>query len=196
MRTAEIVRKTHETDITLRVNLDGSGKHAINTGIGFLNHMLDHLVVHSLMDLEVTARGDLEVDTHHTVEDCAMVLGQALDKALGDRAGIQRIAAAYVPMDESLAFVSLDFSGRPYAVLHTAWNGPAVGPLPVSQVDHFFESLAFSSRTTLHARVEYGRDDHHAAEALFKALGRAIGEAARIDPRRVGQIPSTKGTLV
>jgi imidazoleglycerol-phosphate dehydratase len=195
-RTAEITRKTNETDITIRLNLDGTGKHKNDTGIGFLNHMLDHLAVHGLLDLEVTARGDLEVDTHHTVEDCAIALGQAFEQALGDKAGISRIGSAYVPMDDSLAFVCLDFSGRPYAVIQTRWLGHAIGPVPVSQIDHFFESFAFNSKTTLHARVEYGRDDHHAAEALFKALGRSIAEAAAIDPRRAGAIPSTKGTLV
>lgn len=195
-RTAEITRKTNETEITIRLNLDGSGQHKNDTGIGFLNHMLDHLAVHGLLDLEVTARGDLDVDTHHTVEDCAIALGQAFEQALGSKAGISRIGSAYVPMDDSLAFVCLDFSGRPYAVIQTRWSGSAIGPIPVSQIDHFFESFAFNAKTTLHARVEYGRDDHHAAEALFKALGRAIAQAATVDPRRAGTIPSTKGTLV
>lgn len=195
MRIAELQRKTNETDIRVRMDLDGSGKHAISTGIGFFDHMLNHLALHSLIDLEVTARGDLEVDTHHTVEDCAMVLGQALDRALGDRAGIVRMGSAYVPMDDSLAFVSLDLCGRSYAVLKTQWNRPTVGSLDTSQLDHFFETFAFSSRTTLHAQILYGRDDHHGAEALFKALGRALYAAVAIDPRRAGGIPSTKGSL-
>lgn len=195
MRTAEITRKTNETDITVKLNLDGTGQHKIDSGIGFLDHMLDHLALHSLVDLELIARGDLEVDTHHTVEDCAIALGQAFEQALGSKAGIRRMASAYVPMDDSLAFTCIDFSGRPYAVVKTVWNKAMLGPLASSQIDHFLESFAFCARATLHARVEYGRDDHHNAEALFKALGRVIGEAIQVDPRRQGSIPSTKGSL-
>ena len=195
MRTAEIHRKTNETDIIVRMDLDGAGRHTVKTGIPFFDHMLNHLAVHSLIDLEVQATGDLEIDTHHTVEDCAIVLGQALDQALGNRAGVTRMGSAYVPMDDTLAFVSLDLSGRPYAVLKTLWNRPVVGGMDTSQIDHFIESFAFSSRTTLHAQILYGRDDHHGAEALFKALGRALYAAATIDPRRAGVIPSTKGSL-
>ncbi len=196
MRIAEVKRKTNETEISLRLNLDGTGLHQIDTGIGFLDHMLNHLAVHGLMDIELTARGDLQVDTHHTVEDCAIVLGQAVDQALGARAGICRMGSAWVPMDEALAFVCLDYSARPYAVVKTSWNGPSIGALATSQIDHFLETFAFSSRTTLHARIEYGRDDHHCAEALFKALGRAMAEAGRMDSRRGGIVPSTKGVLV
>ncbi len=196
MRTAEIARRTTETEIQLRLNLDGSGKHNISTGIGFLDHMLNHIAVHGLLDLDLQAKGDLEVDAHHTLEDCAIVLGQALDKALGDRRGIVRMASAYVPMDETLAFVALDFSGRPYPVIQAEWHSPAINGVATSLFTHFFESLAFSARANLHARILYGRDDHHQAEALFKALGRAICDASRIDPRRAGNIPSTKGTLV
>jgi imidazoleglycerol-phosphate dehydratase len=195
MRNSEITRKTAETNIDLRLELDGSGRRTIDTGIGFLDHMLDHLAVHGLFDLELRARGDLHVDVHHTVEDCAIVLGQALDQALGDRRGITRIAASTVPMDEALAFVAVDLSGRPYAVVDAEWHTPAVGGIPTSLLPHFIESLAFSARCNLHARVLYGRDDHHQAEALFKALGRALDEAARPDPRRQGQVPSTKGSL-
>lgn len=195
MRNADIHRKTNETDIHVKLDLDGSGQHTIRTGIGFFDHMLNHLALHSLIDLEISARGDLEIDTHHTVEDCAILLGQAFDQALGSRAGITRMGSAYVPMDDTLAFVSLDLSGRPYAVLKTVWNRPTVGGLDTSQIDHFFESFAFSSRTTLHAQILYGRDDHHGAEALFKALGRALYAAVAIDPRRQGTIPSTKGSL-
>ncbi len=195
MRTAELHRKTNETDIIVRMDLDGAGRHTVKTGIPFFDHMLNHLAVHSLIDLEVQATGDLEIDTHHTVEDCAIVLGQALDQALGNRAGVTRMGSAYVPMDDTLAFVSLDLSGRPYAVLKTLWNRPVVGGMDTSQIDHFIESFAFSSRTTLHAQILYGRDDHHGAEALFKALGRALYAAATIDPRRAGVIPSTKGSL-
>ncbi len=194
MRTANIERKTNETEILVELNLDGSGQHSIATDIGFLDHMLGHLAVHGLFDLNVRARGDLQVDPHHTVEDVALALGKALDQALGERTGIVRIAHAYVPMDETLAFVALDFSGRPYAVIEAEWNAPAVGALPTSLFAHFFESFAMTARCTLHARVLYGRDDHHKAEALFKAFARALRAAVALDPRREG-VPSTKGTL-
>jgi len=196
MRLAEITRKTTETDVFVRLNLDGSGKNKIDTGIGFLDHMLRHVAVHGLLDLEMQAKGDLEIDCHHTLEDCAIVLGQALDKALGDRKEIVRTASAYIPMDEALAFVAVDFSGRPYPVIQVDWRTPAINTIPTSLFTHFLESLAFNAHANLHARILYGRDDHHQAEALFKALGRVICEAARIDPRRAGNIPSTKGTLV
>lgn len=196
MRLAEITRKTTETDVYVHLNLDGSGKNKIDTGIGFLDHMLRHVAVHGLLDLEIQAKGDLEIDCHHTLEDCAIVLGQALDKALGDRKGIVRTASAYIPMDEALAFVAVDFSGRPYPVIQVDWRTPAINTIPTSLFTHFLESLAFNARSNLHARILYGRDDHHQAEALFKALGRVICEASRIDPRRAGNIPSTKGTLV
>lgn len=196
MRTAEIERTTHETSIRLKLNLDGTGRYTIHTGLGFLDHMLAHVAVHGLFDLELEAKGDLQVDEHHTVEDCALALGQAFDRALGDRQGIVRIASAYVPMDEALAFVAVDLSGRPYTVVKAKWRTPAVGGIATSLFPHFLESLAVTSRCNLHARVEYGRDDHHQAEALFKALGRALDGATRLDPRRAGAIPSTKGTLV
>ena len=196
MRTSEIHRKTGETDIVIQLNLDGNGVCQVNTGIGFLNHMLHHIAVHGLFDLQVEAKGDLEVDCHHTVEDVALALGQAFDEALGDRAGIARMASAYVPMDEALAFVSLDLSGRPYAVIQVDWRTPQVGGIPTSLITHFFESLSVTLRANLHARLLYGRDDHHQAEALFKALARALDEATRLDPRRQGKVPSTKGKLV
>lgn len=196
MRTAEIERTTHETSIRLKLNLDGTGRYTIHTGLGFLDHMLAHVAVHGLFDLELEAKGDLQVDEHHTVEDCALALGQAFDRALGDRQGIVRIASAYVPMDEALAFVAVDLSGRSYTVVQAEWRTPAVGGIATSLFPHFLESLAVTSRCNLHARVEYGRDDHHQAEALFKALGRALDGATRLDPRRAGAIPSTKGTLV
>lgn len=195
MRHSEINRKTTETDIHLSLNLDGSGKHTIDTGIGFLDHMLTHIAVHGLFDLELHAKGDLHVDVHHTVEDCALALGQALDHALGNRGGIVRTASAYVPMDESLAFVVIDLSGRPYTVIQAEWHTPSTGNIPTSLFPHFLESLAIAGRMNLHARVLYGRDDHHQAEALFKALGRALDGATRLDPRRGMNIPSTKGTL-
>ncbi len=195
MRTATLHRQTAETDITLTLNLDGSSRHALSTGVGFLDHLLTHVAVHGLFDLEVEASGDLQVDAHHTVEDVALTLGQALAEALGDKRGLVRMGSAYVPMDETLAFVAVDLSGRPYAVVEAAWHSPMLGQMPVSLVAHFLESFASAARLTLHARVLYGRDDHHQAEALFKALGRALDAATLIDPRRAGQIPSTKGTL-
>jgi imidazoleglycerol-phosphate dehydratase len=195
MRATEVHRQTTETDIHLSLNLDGTGKHEIQTGVGFLDHMLSHVAVHGLFDLNLSARGDLHVDAHHTLEDCALTLGQALDRALGDRAGIARMGSAHVPMDEALAFVAVDLSGRPYAVVEAGWHAPSIGQLPTSLVAHFFESLAVAARANVHARVLYGRDDHHQAEALFKALGRALDAATQIDPRRKGTVPSTKGTL-
>lgn len=195
MRTATIHRQTKETTIQVTLALDGEGQYQVNTGLGFLDHMLAHIAVHGLFDLTVEASGDLHVDPHHTVEDVALTLGEAFDQALGDRAGIVRIGSACVPMDEALAFVAVDLSGRPYAVTEMAWAGPAVGSLPVTLIPHFFESLAATARANVHARVLHGRDDHHKAEALFKALGRALDAAVRPDPRRGGAIPSTKGTL-
>ena len=195
MRTATISRKTAETDIALSLHLDGTGKAHIATGVGFLDHMLRHIAVHGLFDLDVKATGDLEIDPHHTVEDVGIVLGQAFDQALGDRKGIVRMGSATVPMDEALAFVAVDLGGRPYAVIQAEWHTPSIGILPTTLIPHFLESFAFKAELNLHARVEYGRDDHHQAEALFKALGRALDAATVIDPRRAGSVPSTKGTL-
>jgi imidazoleglycerol-phosphate dehydratase len=195
MRTASILRKTNETDISVQVNLDGTGQHAISTGIGFFDHMLTHLSVHGLFDITVQAKGDLEVDSHHTIEDVALALGAAFDQALGDRKGIVRISHAYVPMDDSLAFVAVDLSGRPYCLVQADWGMLQVGQVPTSLFAHFMESFAAAGRLNLHARILYGRDDHHKAEALFKALARALDAATRIDPRRGDVIPSTKGRL-
>ena len=195
MRTTEISRQTNETQITIKLNLDGSGQHEIATGIGFFNHMLTHLAVHGLFDLTVQARGDLEVDTHHTIEDVALVLGQVFDKALGDRKGIVRMGDCFAPMDETLAQVAMDLSGRPYAVVQAEWHTPYIGNIPTTLFSHFFESFAVTARCNLHARILYGRDDHHQAEALFKAWARALDLATQLDPRRVDVIPSTKGTL-
>jgi len=194
MRTASLSRKTDETDIRIELNLDGSGQHDIDTGIGFLDHMLTHIAVHGLFDLSVRATGDLHIDAHHTVEDVALVLGSAFDQALGDRKGIFRMASFYAPMDETLAFVALDFSGRPYAVIDAEWGSVPVGQIPTSLFPHFFESFAVTARCNLHARVLYGRDDHHKAEALFKALARALDAATMLDERRTN-VASTKGTL-
>jgi imidazoleglycerol-phosphate dehydratase len=195
MRTASVHRTTQETDIQVTLALDGAGKYELATGLGFLDHMLGHVAVHGLFDLTVQAKGDLHVDAHHTVEDVALALGQAFDQALGDRAGIVRMGTATVPMDEALATVTVDLSGRPYAVSEMSWSGPTAGGLPVTLIQHVFESFAVAARANVHARVLYGRDDHHKAEALFKALGRALDAASRLDPRRRGVVPSTKGVL-
>ena len=195
MRTAEISRQTNETQITIKLNIDGSGQYEIATGIGFLDHMLTHLAVHGLFDINVQAHGDLEVDAHHTIEDTALVLGQAFDRALGDRKGIVRMGDCFAPMDETLAHVALDLSGRPYAVIQADWHTPYVGNIPTTLFPHFFESFAVTARCNLHARILYGRDDHHQAEALFKAWARALDQVTQIDPRRAGVVPSTKGML-
>ena len=194
-RTATVHRQTRETDVRVTLDLDGSGQHEIETGVGFLDHMLAHVAVHGLFDLSVRAEGDLHVDTHHTVEDVALTLGEAFDRALGDRAGIWRAGSATVPMDEVLASVAVDLSGRPYCVADVDWAGPTVGTIPVTLIPHFFESFAVTARANVHARILYGRDDHHRAEALFKALGRALDAATRRDPRRGGEVPSTKGRM-
>lgn len=193
-RQANIIRRTNETQIELSLNLDGSGQANISTGVGFFDHMLHHIAHHGLFDLSVKAEGDLYIDAHHTVEDVGIVFGQALAEALGDRSGIVRMGSAYVPMDESLARVVVDLGGRPYAVVQAEFDTPMVGTMPTSLVTHILESIAFNGRLNLHATVLYGKDDHHKAEALFKALGRALDAATRIDDRR-GGIPSTKGTL-
>jgi len=194
-RQASVHRQTRETDMTVRLSLDGTGQHDISTGVGFLDHMLTHVAVHGLFDLDLQAVGDLHIDPHHTIEDTALALGQALAEALGDKAGAVRMGSAYVTMDEALALVAVDLSGRPYAVVDAAWHGPAIGQFPTSLVAHFFESLAAAARANLHARLLAGRDDHHQAEALFKALGRALDAATRVDDRRLGVVPSTKGVL-
>ncbi len=193
-RVAEIHRITRETDVWVRLNLDGGGQADLRTGIGFFDHMLHHVAHHGLFDLTVKASGDLHIDAHHTVEDVAIVLGQAFDRALGDRAGIVRMADAWVTMDEALAQVIVDLSGRPYAVFNGEFAGPTVGGMSASLIPHILESLATHARMNLHARILCGRDDHHKAEAVFKALGRALDAATTIDPRRLG-VPSTKGVL-
>jgi len=192
-RTATIQRTTSETDITITINLDGTGQHEINTGVGFLDHMLTAVAVHGLFDLQVQVKGDLHIDSHHTIEDVGIVIGQAINEAVGDRKGINRVGHAYVPMDEALGFVALDFSGRPYTVFQAEWATPTIGQFPTDLVQHFFESVAVHARLTLNAKVE-GRNDHHKAEALFKALTRALRTAVELDPRRT-DVASTKGTV-
>jgi histidinol-phosphate aminotransferase len=193
-REAEIWRQTGETEVSLRLDLDGTGRYRVDTGLGFLDHMLAQVAAHGLFDLEVRARGDLEVDEHHTVEDVAIALGDSLDKALGDRRGLVRIAHAYAPLDEALARIVVDLSGRPYAVVEAGFSTPRIGAVDTDLLVHFLETLATHGRLSLHAQVLYGRNDHHRAEALFKALGRALDAATRLDPRREG-VPSTKGVL-
>jgi imidazoleglycerol-phosphate dehydratase len=194
MRSAAIERMTAETEVRLEFNLDGTGRGEVSTEIGFLDHLLLLFSHHGLFDLNVAARGDLHVDAHHLTEDVAICLGEALDRALGDRKGIVRTAHSYVPMDEALGFVALDLSGRPYAVVDVTWLGTGLGTLDVDLVRHFLETLAMCGRLNLHARVLYGLNDHHKAEALFKALARALDQATQFDPRRQG-VPSTKGRL-
>jgi histidinol-phosphate aminotransferase len=187
-------RKTRETTVAVSVHLDGTGAHQIETGLGFLDHMLAQLAAHGLFDLTVRATGDLHVGDHHTIEDVAICLGQAFGVALADRAGIARMGHAYAPMDEALARVAIDLSGRPYAVVDVEFGGPRIGTVDSDLIIHFIETLAVHARMTLHAHVLSGRNDHHKAEALFKALGRALDAASRLDSRRQG-VPSTKGVL-
>ena len=193
-RKATIKRDTKETRIELSLNLDGVGSADISSGIGFFDHMLGHIALHGKFDLRVEAEGDLHIDAHHTVEDIAICLGRAIDEALDSRAGIQRMGAAYVPMDETLARVVIDLSGRPYAVIQAEFNTPLMGKMPTDLVAHALETIAAQARMNLHAEVLYGRNDHHKAEALFKAFARALAAAVSIDPGRQ-DIPSTKGTL-
>lgn len=194
MRTAKIERETKETKISIDVNIDGSGKFQVDTGIGFLDHMLTHLAVHGMFDLNIKADGDLHIDVHHTVEDIAIVLGSAFHQALGDRKGIVRMASFYVPMDETLAFCAIDLSGRPYSVFNAEFGQFPVGGIPTTLFEHFFETFAVHCKCNLHCKVEYGKDDHHKAEALFKAFARTLDAATMSDPRR-SEVPSTKGTL-
>jgi imidazoleglycerol-phosphate dehydratase len=195
MRSATISRQTKETRIELSLNLDGTGESSPSTGVGFFDHMLDLLARHSLIDLTVKAEGDLHVDQHHTVEDVGIVLGQALDKSLGDKRGIHRYGSATVPMDESLATVTVDLSGRAAFVFNVAFTGDAIGTFSVELVEEFLKALATTARMNLHVNVPYGTNNHHIAEAVFKALARALRQAVEIDPRRADQVPSTKGSL-
>ena len=192
-RRVTAARRTSETDVTISLDLDGSGSADVATGVGFYDHLLTSLAHHALFDLEIRVSGDLEIDEHHTVEDVALVLGAALAEALGDRAGVARFGEASVPMDEALATAVLDVGGRPYAVLDVRFRGERVGALPMQLVDHALEAFARTAGVTLHLRAS-GRNDHHVAEAAFKALARALRGAVAPDPRRAG-IASTKGSL-
>lgn len=193
-RTASITRNTKETQIALSLDLDGAGKGEITTGVGFFDHMLDLMSRHSLIDLKVNATGDLRIDAHHTVEDVGIVLGQALEKALGDKRGIHRYGWAIVPMDESLAQVVVDLSGRPAFVFNVQFKREAIGSFPAELIEEFFKAFSTTAKMNLHINVPYGTNNHHIAEAIFKATAKALRQAVSNDPRNSG-IPSTKGSL-
>lgn len=193
-RTSEIKRKTAETDITLKLSVDGSGKSGIDTGIGFLDHMLTLFSKHGLFDLEVRAQGDLQVDCHHTVEDIGIVLGQALKDALSRKEGIRRYGTSVVPMDETLASVSLDLGGRPYLVCNIGFSSECAGGMDTGLVEEFFRAVSVNAGMNIHINVHYGSNNHHIIEAVFKAFARALDEATRTDARIDG-VMSTKGTL-
>jgi imidazoleglycerol-phosphate dehydratase len=192
-RSATVSRKTRETEITVTLRIDGSGESKISTGVGFYDHLLGSLAHHALFDLEIEATGDLAIDEHHTVEDVALVFGAALAEALGDRSGIVRFGDAAVPMDEAVATAVVDVGGRPYAVIDLPFKGKRAGKLPLQLIEHVFESFARAGGVTLHLKGK-GRNDHHLAEAAFKALGRSLRAACAVDPRRSG-VASTKGSL-
>jgi len=190
-RSAQKIRRTKETEVSVRLGLDGRGSVQVATGVPFLDHLLRALALHARFDLEVTARGDLEVDAHHTVEDVALLLGETLAEALGDRAGIARLGDATVPLDESRAMVALDCGGRGYALVELPLRGPTIGSLPATLVPHFLETFAQRGGLTLHVTA-IGDDDHHLAEASFKALARALRQACAVDPALRGEVASTK----
>jgi imidazoleglycerol-phosphate dehydratase len=195
MRTASVRRETTETQIAVEINLDGSGRYDIETGIGFFDHMLEQLSRHSLIDFTVRTKGDLHIDQHHTVEDTGLAMGEALAKALGDKRGIRRYADAISPMDETLTRVAVDISGRPYLVWKTQFSQKRLGEMDTEMFEHWFHSFAQTAGLTLHVETLYGTNNHHIAEAAFKGLARALREAVEIDPRKADAIPSTKGTL-
>ncbi|MDP9237083.1 MAG: imidazoleglycerol-phosphate dehydratase HisB [Chloroflexota bacterium] len=194
-RTATVVRETKETRVEVTIDLDGSGRSSAKTGIGMLDHLIEQIGKHGLFDLTVTASGDLHVDEHHTVEDVGIALGQAIDRALGERRGIVRMADALVPLDEALASIAIDISGRPFCAVDAHFTLDRIGELPASLVEHLLASIATEAKLTLHARVLAGENDHHKAEAMCKALGRALAAATRIEPRLGGDVPSTKGRI-
>jgi imidazoleglycerol-phosphate dehydratase len=195
MRKASLRRTTKETDVEVAVGLDGTGTAAIATGIGFLDHMLDLLARHARIDLDVTARGDLHIDHHHTTEDVGIALGQAFKQALGDMKGITRYADVHVPMDEALTRVALDVSGRPFLVFKATFARDKVGAFDTELVEEWFRAFATNAGITLHVETLYGTNDHHIAESCFKGLARALRAAVAIDPRAAGEVPSTKGRL-
>ena len=194
-RQAEVTRKTKETQITAKVSLEGTGAVKSSTGIGFFDHMIEQLGRHSLMDIDLTAKGDLHIDTHHTVEDCGWALGEALSKALGDRRGITRYGMALLPMDEALSRVALDISGRPYLIWHVSLPSPQLGEMQTEVFQEFFQALSQAAGLTLHIETCYGSNSHHIIESSFKAVARALRQAIAIDPRQADHIPSTKGVI-
>ena len=195
MRKASVDRKTTETDVTATVDLDGNGVFDVSTGVGFLDHMLEQLSRHSLIDISLKARGDVHIDFHHTTEDSGIALGQAVARALGDRKGIRRYASLHLPMDEALTRAAIDVSGRPYLIWKVAFNRPKIGDFDTELVREWFQAFAMNAGVTLHVETLYGDNNHHIAESCFKALARCLREAIAIDPRQKDRIPSTKGSL-
>ena len=195
MRTARIARKTQETDIAVEVNLDGTGAYQVSTGIGFLDHMIEQFSRHSLIDITCQISGDLHVDQHHTTEDSAIAIGQAIVEALGNKAGIGRYGTAYSPMDEALCRVALDISGRPWLVWKAAFTQPRLGEMDTELFEHWFHSIAQAIGITLHIELLYGQNNHHIIEGIFKGFARAMRQAVELDPRKGEAIPSTKGVL-
>jgi imidazoleglycerol-phosphate dehydratase len=195
MRKAEITRKTNETEISVSVTLDGTGQHRMASGVGFFDHMLDQLARHALVDMSLAAKGDLHIDDHHTVEDCGIALGQALARALGDKRGIRRYGECSLPMDDAQVRCALDLSGRPFLVWNVPFPTPKIGTFDTELVREFFQALATHAGITLHVDLIHGINSHHIAEAVFKAVARALRVAVEADPRMAGSIPSTKGTL-
>jgi imidazoleglycerol-phosphate dehydratase len=195
LRKARIERKTKETEIVAEVNLDGTGGFSISTGIGFFDHMLEQLSRHSLIDIALSAKGDLHIDQHHTVEDCGIALGQAVAKALGDKRGITRYAHAYLPMDETLTRTALDISGRPYLIWRVAFPAQKIGNMDTELFREFFQAFAQNAGITLHVEALHGENAHHIAESCFKGLARSLRQAVTIDDRTKSEIPSTKGQL-
>lgn len=195
MRTARIARKTHETDIVVEVNLDGTGAFDVSTGIGFLDHMIEQFSRHSLIDITCRIEGDLHVDQHHTAEDSAIAIGQAITEALGDKAGIGRYGAAYSPMDETLTRVALDISGRPFLVWKAGFTQERLGEMDTELFEHWFHSISQAAGITLHVEQLYGLNNHHVCESIYKGFARAMRQAVSLDARKDGAIPSTKGQL-
>lgn len=195
MRTARVTRKTHETDIVVEVNLDGAGSYDVSTGIGFLDHMIEQFSRHSLIDITCRINGDLHVDQHHTTEDSAIAIGQAITQALGDKAGIDRYGSAFSPMDETLSRVALDISGRPYLVWNAKFTQERLGEMDTELFEHWFHSIAQAAGITLHVELLYGENNHHVCESIYKGFARAMRQAVSLDPRKQGAIPSTKGQL-
>jgi imidazoleglycerol-phosphate dehydratase len=195
MRKAEITRTTNETEISVSVTLDGTGQHRMASGVGFFDHMLDQLARHALIDMSLSAKGDLHIDDHHTVEDCGIALGQALARALGDKRGIRRYGECSLPMDDAQVRCALDLSGRPFLVWNVPFPTPKIGTFDTELVREFFQALATHAGITLHVDLIHGINSHHIAEAVFKAVARSLRLAVEADPRMAGSIPSTKGTL-